>query len=90
VPVILRVTDALFIRVGPGVEWAYHGEENGHGNIQAAEAANGNGRETEFFVRVGIGYGFEIGKFSITPTLDFDFFKGHTTLVWGIAIGKGF
>ncbi len=90
VPVILRVTDAFFIRVGPGVEWAHHNEENGHGDIHAAEAANGEGRETEFFVRVGIGYGFEVGKFSITPTLDFDFFRSRTAIVWGIAIGKGF
>lgn len=90
VPVILRITDAFFFRAGPGVEWAHHSEENGHGNIHAAEAADGEGSETEFFVRVGIGYGFEVGKFSITPTLDFDIFQSHTTLVWGIAIGKGF
>ncbi|UCE41406.1 MAG: hypothetical protein JSV17_18575 [Candidatus Aminicenantes bacterium] len=90
VPIILRVTDAFFLRAGPGIEWAHHGEENGHDNIHAAEAENGNGRESEFFVRVGIGYGFEVGKFSITPTLDVDIFKSQTTLVWGIAIGKGF
>lgn len=77
-PIVLRVSDAFFFRAGPGIEWAQHGEENGHG------------RETEFFVRFGIGYGFEVDKFSITPTLDFDIFQGHTTLVWGIAIGKGF
>jgi len=90
VPIILRVTDAFFFRAGPGVEWAHHDEGNGHGNIHAAEAANDNGRESEFFVRAGIGYGFEVGKFSITPTLDVDIFQSHTTLVWGIAIGKGF
>ena len=90
VPVILRITDAFFLRAGPGVEWAQHSEKNGHGDIHAAEAANGNGRETEFFVRVGIGYGFEVGKFSITPTLDLDIFEGYSSLVWGIAIGKGF
>ena len=77
-PIILRVSDTFFFRAGPGIEWAQHGEENGHG------------REAEFFVRFGIGNGFEVGKFSITPTLDFDIFQGHTTLVLGIAIGKGF
>jgi hypothetical protein len=90
VPVIMRITGAFFLRAGPGVEWAQHSEENGHGDIHAAEAANSNGRETEFFVRVGIGCGFEAGKFSITPSLDLDIFEGRTTLVWGIAIGKGF
>jgi hypothetical protein len=68
----------LFFRAGPGIEWAQHGEENG------------NGRNTEFFVRFGRGYGFEVDKFSITPPLDFDIFQGHTTLILAIAIGKGF
>jgi hypothetical protein len=90
VPVILRVTDSFFIRAGPGVEWAYHSKENEHGIIHAAEAANDTRRETEFLFRTGIGNGFEVGKFSITPTLDFDIFQNHTTFVWGIAIGKGF
>jgi hypothetical protein len=67
-----------FFRAGPGIECAQHGEENGYG------------RKTEFFVCIGIGYGFEVDKFSITPTLDFDVIQGRTTLVLSIAIGKGF
>jgi hypothetical protein len=90
VPVILHVTDAFFLRAGPGIEWAHHSEENGHGDIHVAEVTNGNGRESEFFLRVGIGYGFELGKFSITPSLDLDIFQDHTTLVWGMTIGRGF
>jgi hypothetical protein len=67
-----------FFRAGPGIKCAQLGEENG------------NNRETEFFVCIGRGYGFEVDKFSITPILDFNVIQGHTILVLGIAIGKGF
>jgi hypothetical protein len=39
---------------------------------------------------IGMGYGFEVGEIIITPTIDFDFFRGHRSLVWGLSIGKGF
>jgi len=90
-PLFLHVTDSLWFRVAPGFEVAHHSEEEGDVH---AEEDHGYGdhtsKETEFFIRIGMGYGFVAGGFVITPLIDLDFFRKHTSLVWGISIGKGF
>jgi len=90
-PLFLHVTESLWFRVAPGFEVAHHSEEEGDVH---AEEDHGNGdhtsKETEFFMRIGVGYGIVVGGFTITPIIDLDFFRKHTSLVWGISIGKGF
>jgi len=90
-PLFLHVTESLWFRIAPGFEVAHHSKEEGDVH---AEEDHGNGdhtsQETEFFMRIGVGYGFIAGGFTITPTVDLDIFRKHTSLVWGISIGKGF
>jgi hypothetical protein len=41
-------------------------------------------------LRLGAGYDFPIGRLSLTPLINADFIDGHTTWVYGIALGYGF
>lgn len=45
---------------------------------------------SEFLVRVGAMYEFEVGGFSIAPTLDLDFVGSEQTFAYGLNFGKGF
>ncbi|MES0490636.1 MAG: hypothetical protein ABUK01_11620 [Leptospirales bacterium] len=48
---------------------------------------------TEFLLRAGLGYDIAIGKYTLTPTLSYDYvFSAHPTsaLVYGLTIGRGF
>jgi len=45
--------------------------------------------KTEFLVRIGTGYSVHFGKFSVDPSIDIDFLRSSTTLVWGINFGMG-
>lgn len=45
---------------------------------------------SEFLVRVGGEYAFEVGSWEIAPQLSIDFVNGEELGVLGIAIGKGF
>lgn len=45
---------------------------------------------SEFLVRIGAEYGFEVGPIEIGPQLNFDFVDGHTVTVLGVTFGKGF
>jgi len=49
-----------------------------------------SGSHTEFMVRVSAAYGFEIGKFTLSPEIAVDFVEGAQTLVFGFSIGRGF
>ncbi len=45
---------------------------------------------SEFLIRVGGEYAFEVGSWEIAPQLSIDFVNGEELVVLGIAIGKGF
>jgi len=77
---IYRITKHLWVRSGPGIELLQ--EEFGHtGETES---------KTEFLYRVGAGYSFHFGRFSIDPSVDLDFVRSSTTLVWGVNFGMGF
>ncbi len=77
---IYEVTEHIWIRSGPGIEILQ--EEIGHtGETES---------KTEFLYRVGAGYSFHFGRFSIDPSVDLDFIRNSTTLVWGVNFGMGF
>jgi hypothetical protein len=80
-PVYYRIYKRFFLRTGPGIEIIQE-SEHGHGRESKSKA--------EFLFRVGSGVGIPAGSFLITPTLDLDFVRSNTSLVWGINIGKGF
>ena len=41
-------------------------------------------------MRVGLLYDFEVGRFTISPVLEFDLVDGEEIPVYGVSIGKGF
>ena len=49
-----------------------------------------NDGESEFVFRVGLGYAFEVGRWSLTPAFNLDFVEGEHTYVYGLYVGKGF
>ena len=45
---------------------------------------------SNYLTRVGVGYDFHVGDWSLTPTVNVDFVDGHQNLIFGIAFGRGF
>ena len=45
---------------------------------------------TEFLVRLGVAYEFEIGRWSITPEFNVDFVDDEESTAFGISFGYGF
>ena len=46
--------------------------------------------ENEFLVRLGLGYGFDIGRWALTPGVSVDFVDGDQAYIYGLYIGRGF
>ena len=47
-------------------------------------------RGTEFLLRIGGDYAFEVGRWEIGPGIDVDFVDGDVVPVVGVIIGRGF
>jgi hypothetical protein len=94
VPVIFRAYKGLFVLAGPGLEWFPSHEEEGDEHHDPHAMGNSEGSEggydTHVLLRIGAGYQFHVGKFSITPVVNLDMWRKHHSLVWGISIGRGF
>ncbi|MGB5849654.1 MAG: hypothetical protein WBH40_14265, partial [Ignavibacteriaceae bacterium] len=65
------LTEHLWIRTGPGIEILQ--EENEHNDETESK--------TEFLVRIGAGYDFHFGMFTVSPSIDIDFLRSSTTFV---------
>ena len=74
------LTEHLWIRTGPGVEILQ----------EDLECGCGTETKTEFLIRIGTGYSIHFGKFFIDPSIDIDFLRSSTTLVWGVNFGTAF
>lgn len=74
------LTEHLWIRSGPGIEIKQ--EENEH--TDEIESKTG------FLIRIGAGYSIHFGKIFMDPSVDIDFLRSSTTLVWGVNFGIGF
>jgi hypothetical protein len=81
--IIYAPTKNLRIRSGPGIELI---QEEVHSDCNC----NTTKTMVEFLIRIGTLYDFHLGKFSISPSLDIDFLRSTTTLVWGVSFGMGF
>jgi len=46
--------------------------------------------ENEFLVRLGVEYGFEVGRWEIAPQLDLDFVESDVVYILGLTFGWGF
>ncbi len=72
------------------VPFAYH---TGHWKFYAAPGVefSDDDNETEFLMRFGVEYGFEIGNnFELSPQVDVDFVDGEVVTVIGLTLGYGF
>jgi hypothetical protein len=74
------LTEHLWVRTGPGIEILQ----------EDLECGCGTETKTEFLIRIGAGYSIHFGRFFIDPSIDIDFLRSSTTLVWGLNIGMGF
>jgi len=81
VPVYFHITEGLGIKAGPGLE----------GSTEEPEAGGESESTTEFALRLGAGYEFELGgRFTLTPEINADLIGGHVTWVYGLSFGVGF
>ena len=46
--------------------------------------------EKHFVLRIGSGYDFHLGRFSLGPVISADLIEGHVSLVYGMTFGLGF
>ena len=74
------LTEHLWIRTGPGIEILQ----------EDLECGCGTETKTEFLIRIGTGYSIHFGMFFIDPSIDIDFLRSSTTLVWGVNFGMAF
>jgi len=101
------LVSTLFVHAGPGfvngtphVAEPHDDDHSGNlstnsGKSSSSSAAGSEGgdseRETEFIIRAGIGYDFELKNgWAITPTMDIDFAGRNEFWIVGVVIGKGF
>jgi hypothetical protein len=56
----------------------------------AAAGVKPKAEETKFIWRLGIGYRFPIGNWTIAPEFNLDFTEGKTVQVYGVSFGYGF
>ena len=90
--------------VGIGVLLEYVGEDDREGvgmvplflhpyrgfRWVAAAGLKPKAEETKFIWRLGIGYRFPIGNWTIAPEFNLDFTEGNTVEVYGVSFGYGF
>ncbi len=70
-----------------GVPFAYH---TGPWKLYVAPGVEDGEHGSEFLVRVGGEYAFEVGEFEISPQLNLDFVDSEEVWVLGVVIGKSF
>jgi len=79
-PLEVSPIGGLALWAGPGIEFV--SEED--------ETTGDEHNKTEFLLRLGTGYVFQLGKLTLRPTFNADYAGEHWTLVYGAALGMGF
>lgn len=80
-PVYFHVTEGLGVKAGPGLEGSKDKPEDG-GESEST---------TEFALRLGVSYEFELGsRFTISPEVNADLVGGNVTWVYGVSFGLRF
>jgi len=80
-PVYFHVTEGLGVKAGPGIE----------GSKEESEDGGGTESTTQFALRLGAGYEFELGeRFTLTPEINADLIGGNVTWVYGVSFGLRF
>lgn len=78
---------------GPGVEFVDAEHRSTHVTpvpLSSSSNEGGDSDDSQFALRLGAGYDFPLGTLSLTPLISADFIDGHTTWVYGVALGVGF
>jgi hypothetical protein len=76
----LHVKKGFWLAFEPALELA----------VEESEEAHEAEREARAIFRIGTGYDFELGKFSVSPNLSVDLSKEKPSWLWGINIGRAF
>ena len=79
-----RLVEQFFIRTGPGIEILRHEEIDPECNCTNVKS------ESEFLYRIGLGYSYHNNSLILSPTVDLDFIRSETALVFGLNIGVTF
>ena len=66
----------LIVQTGPGVE--------------RIDGDNGDSDETELIYRLGTLYEFEVGPYTVSPQIHYDFSSGEDAVIFGLAFGFAF
>jgi hypothetical protein len=74
----------FWIRTGPGIEFLTHEETDPECNCVYTTS------HTEILYRIGVGYSFHTKNLTFAPSVDIDFVRSTTAVVWGLNIGKSF
>ena len=74
----------FWIRTGPGIELLTREETDPECNCVYTTS------HTEILYRIGVGYSFHTKNLTFAPSVDLDFVRSTTALVWGLNIGKSF
>ena len=82
IPLIYWPSHHIWLRTGPGIEILL--EEEHHHTETITETT------VEFLWRLGIGYEIEFGNYVLSPSIDLDFGRSTTAMVWGLNFGYGF
>ena len=77
-PVLYYMSSNWWLRAAPGIE------------IVTEEENENTKSHVEFLSRIGSGYEFHFGQFSLTPSVNYDFVRNHDALVFGLNLGLGF
>jgi len=81
VPAYFSPLGGLGLKAGPGLE----------GSSEEPEDGGESETTTQFAVRVGAGWEFELGeRFTLTPEANLDLVGGSATLVYGVSFGLRF
>ncbi|MEM7409096.1 MAG: hypothetical protein AAF430_02540 [Myxococcota bacterium] len=72
----LHLWRGLIVQTGPGIE--------------IVDGPAGGSDDLEIAYRVGVLYELEVGHFTVSPQLHYDFTSGENSFVFGGAVGVGF
>jgi hypothetical protein len=80
-PAYFRPVAALWVKAGVGLEASKSKPEDG----------SDSETETQFLVRFGAAWEFELGhRFTLSPEANLDVVGGEVSLVYGVSLGLGF
>jgi hypothetical protein len=79
-----HVRRGFWLGAEPALELAVEEEEE-HGDHELESE-----REARAIFRIATGYDFELGRWSVGPSLSVDISKEKPAWVWGISVGAGF